>query len=79
MIYPTRHTDKTRLMGDPVCDAHAKLTYDICRATDTLALGGIIDRMVESGMDKNTGHLFDVQLQALRAMLLTENNRIHGF
>lgn len=54
MIYPARHTDKTTLMGDPICDKHSKLTYDICHAVDTLAMHGILERMVESGMDKNT-------------------------
>lgn len=79
MIYPTRHTDKTTLMGDPVCDKHSKLTYDICHAVDTLAMHGILDRMVESGMDRNTASLFRTQADLLRAMLLTENNRVHGF
>ena len=79
MIYPTRHTDKTTLMGDPVCDIHSKLTYDICHAVDTLSMHGILERMIESGMDKNTASLFKTQADLLRAMLLTENNRIHGF
>lgn len=79
MIYPTRHTDKTTLMGDPVCNKHSKLTYDICHAVDTLAMYGILDRMIESGIGKNTASLFKVQVDLLRAMLLTENNRIHGF
>lgn len=79
MIYPTRHTDKTTLMGDPVCDAHSKLTYDICKAVDTLSMHGILERMMESGMNQNTAKLFKTQIDLLRAMLLTENNRIHGF
>lgn len=79
MIYPTQHTDKTTLIGDPICDKHSKLTYDIWNAVDTLAMHGILDRMIESGMHKNTASLFKVQANLLRAMLLTENNRIHGF
>ena len=64
---------------DPVFDKHSKLTYDICHAVDTLAMHGILDRMVASGMSKNTAELFKTQADLLRAMLLTENNRIHGF
>lgn len=64
---------------NPVCDKHSKLTYDICHAVDTLAMHGILDRMVASGMSKNTADLFKTQADLLRAMLLTENNRIHGF
>ena len=79
MIYPTRHTDKTSLMGDPVCDKHSELTYDICHAVDTLVMHGILDRMIESGMHKNTATILKTQADLLRAMLLTENNRIHGF
>lgn len=79
MIYPTRHTDKTSLMGDPICDDHSKLTYDICHAVDTLAMHGILERMMKNGMNQNTARLFKTQADLLRAMLLTENNRIHGF
>lgn len=35
--------------------------------------------MIESGMDKNTASLFKTQTDLLRAMLLTENNKLHGF
>lgn len=79
MIYPTRHTDKTTLMGDPLCDRHSLLTYDICHAVDTLAMSGILERMVEDGMHPNTASIFKTQADLLRAMLLTENNRVHGF
>lgn len=80
-IAPTRHTDKVSMINGPANDdEHAKLTYDICQCINTLTLRGVIDRLCAEGkLHPNTGALLFAQAQTLRALLLTENNRVHGF
>ncbi len=72
--------ERVPCMGTPEDDLHKKRHFDICRAVNMTNLSVVLGEMVESGhLDKRMASHFKDQVGVTLALILTENNRIHGF
>jgi hypothetical protein len=68
-----------RIPGErPTDQEHRKDNYELCRAIDLTKLGAHLEDMVKRGrMDRQLAEIFHIQASALRAAILSENNRAH--
>jgi hypothetical protein len=82
MMYPARfNKDRVHLLGQRGTedDRHHKLNFDLCNAVNLGALSMALEELIKAGMPLEQAEAFMRQAEALRALLCTENNRLHGF
>ncbi len=58
---------------------HRKTNFRLCTAIDMTSVSIALDHLVEAGMPQAQADYFKDNASSLLALLLTENNRLHGF
>lgn len=73
------HRFTEKIQSVPTDDVFAQITYDVCKAININGLSVVLDKLVEEGLPREIADMFEMQASILRAQILTENNRAHGF
>lgn len=75
---PVHYTDK--IPCSPTDDQHRRNQYDVCQGLNMTRLNIALDKLVEQGtIPRALANLYSAQAGTLLAVILSENNRVHGF
>lgn len=75
---PVHYTDK--IPCSPTDDQHRRNQYDVCQGINMTKLSVALNKLVEQGtIKRELADLYKSQAGALLAVILSENNRVHGF
>jgi hypothetical protein len=79
-IPPARFTDRISNSGNPSDKRHGQLNFELCTALNMTSLKIALEKLVnEAGLSPQLAQAYEAQAMGLLNVMLSENNRLHGF